>query len=62
MRLMALVITTSAIFVAQSAYAQVNPIRLNTIGYLPDSQKLASIVGSGDSFTIIRATDHAVVY
>lgn len=62
MRLMALVVCTSAIFVARSAFAQVNPIRLNTIGYLPDAQKQASIARSADSFTVIRAADHSVVY
>lgn len=62
MRLMALVICTSAIFVARAALAQVNPIRLNTIGYLPDAQKQASIARSADSFTVVRAADHAVIY
>ena len=37
------------------------PIRLNTIGYLPDASKQASVAVESKTFTVVRESDRAVV-
>ncbi len=43
-------------------FAQSKSICLNSLGYLPQSSKNASIVGDSKSFVIRRASDRAVVF
>lgn len=38
-----------------------NPIRLNTIGYLPNAPKVASIAAQCQSFRVLNATDGSIV-
>jgi endoglucanase len=46
----------------QSASAQDQVIHLNSLGYLPQSAKKASITGETKSFVIKRSTDQSVVF
>ena len=44
------------------ARADDSPIRLNTIGFLPDAQKRASIASQQSAFAVIRDSDGAKVF
>ena len=50
-----------AIF-AGSTSAQKQSINLNSLGFLPESSKKASVVGEATSFTVKRTSDQAVVF
>jgi len=61
MKLISIAIAAS-VFTA-SAFAQpASPIRLNTLGYLPDAPKCASVAGKGGHFAVIRVSDHHAVF
>src|ERR1035437_1068710 len=49
-------------FILSSAYAQNQSIHLNSLGFLPQSSKKASIVGETKSFIIKQVSDQAVVF
>ncbi len=38
------------------------PIRLNTVGYLPDARKQASVSGAFETFTVVRIEDGGVAF
>ena len=49
-------------FVATSALAQNQSIRLNSLGFQPQSSKKATVVGEAKSFVIKQVSDQAVVF
>ena len=49
-------------FIAGSSMAQDHSIHLNSLGFLPQSSKKASIVGESKSFVIKQVSDQAVVF
>ena len=46
--------------IVQAAYD--TRIRLNTIGFLPDAPKQATVAASCEKFDVVRVSDHAVVF
>lgn len=49
--------------VAVSAFAATNPIRLDTVGYLPELPKVASIAaGSCTNFQVVRVSDGKIIF
>jgi endoglucanase len=61
-----LLLAASAELTAQdpgrAAAANSNPIRLNSIGYLPGAPKMATVTVADEPFKIIRLTDKQVVF
>ena len=49
-------------FIMSSTYAQNQSIHLNSLGFLPQSSKKASIVGETKSFVIKKVSDQTVVF
>ncbi len=47
---------------AVSGLAATNPIRLDTVGYLPELPKVASIAAGCTNFQIIRASDGKIIF
>lgn len=62
MRTLAFAVFALLLLTVTSIPAQNQSIRLNSIGYQPQSSKKASIVGEAQSFVLKRAEDQAVVY
>jgi endoglucanase len=56
--LLAAVLSLAPLLPAQTAPA----VRLNTVGYLPPAPKHASVLGATGQFTVVRATDGAIVF
>lgn len=44
------------------SYAQERSIHLNSLGFVPQSTKKASVIGDAKSFVIKQVTDKTVVY
>ena len=54
-----------AVLFFSAARAAENPsllIHLNTVGYLPDAEKRASIAAPCSSFTVVRVSDNATIF
>ncbi|MFY9151820.1 MAG: glycoside hydrolase family 9 protein [Prolixibacteraceae bacterium] len=62
MRSIASVILAFIIFSFSSVLAQDQNIRINSLGYLPQSTKKASVIGDSRTFVIKQVTDQAVVF
>jgi endoglucanase len=52
----------SLLVLSFAAHAAAPPVRLNTIGFLPDQPKQASIASPCTNFTVIRASDGKTVF
>ena len=61
-RILSSVIATFSLSCALSAATPVNPIRLDTVGYLPEAQKLASVDAPCSTFDVIDTATGAVVF
>lgn len=62
MRTIASIFFALLVLSASSVLAQSQGIRLNSLGFLPQSSKKASIVGETKSFVIKQADNHSVVF
>jgi hypothetical protein len=60
LRYLALLVVATA--VARSLHADDNAVRLNTLGYLPDLPKRATVASPATSFTIVRTSDGKLVF
>lgn len=61
-RSLKIVLASLALVGAVSTLAATHPIRLDTVGYLPELPKVASIAGSCTNFQVIRASDGQIVF
>jgi endoglucanase len=57
-----LIISLLMLCLSISSFSQVEPIRLNSLGYLPDQSKIASVVPTIKSFKVIAAETGKVVF
>jgi len=62
MRTIASIIFALIVLSTSSTWAQSQSIRLNSLGFLPQSSKKASVVGETKSFVIKQADDQSVVF
>ena len=67
-RIFIAVLTLQCLFAASGCADQETPsptapaIRLNTVGYVPESQKRASVAHAFESFTVVRVSDGEEVF
>ncbi len=52
----------SIVTLAASAAVETRLVRLNSLGYLPEATKQATIAAPADRFTVVNATDGVVVW
>lgn len=61
-RILQKILGALALSAALPTLAAINPIRLDTVGYLPELPKVASIAASCTNFQIIRASDRKIIF
>ncbi len=62
MNLLRHLVLPAALFMGHAVSALDNPIRLNSVGFLPDQPKQATVAAAATTFSVIRPADGKVVF